>query len=333
MKIKTFLFLAAVLGMIFFTAGCLFKLEHLPTRTPLPSPTVPEPTDPKPDVTASLPPTLTLTPTSTTTSEPVTFTIGKNDDMFSVALYYGISLEALKTANPSVNPNAMGIGTVLQIPITPTPIPTLDPSKPTPEPTPEIGGLRLEGEAKCYPDALEGVHCLALLVNEGEETVENASVLFRLSCKDGSSAVETLAFTSLNLLSAGRAMPVYAYFPAPIPKEWQAAAQIENWLPTMPDDGRYAEVNIFEEQMVFSNDKKSALVTGALSLPTKGGQLASLRLLAVAFDENHVPVGLRVWEAAMPIGGEKIPFETYVYSLDAAIDSVELFAEARLQIP
>jgi hypothetical protein len=53
----------------------------------------------------------------------------------------------------------------------------------------------------------------------------------------------------------------------------------------------------------------------------------------VAFDENHVPVGLRVWEAAMPIGGKKIPFETYVYSLDAAIDSVELIAEARLQNP
>lgn len=40
--------------------------------------------------------------------------------MFSIALYYGITLDELKAANPEVNPNAMSLGTVLLIPVTPT---------------------------------------------------------------------------------------------------------------------------------------------------------------------------------------------------------------------
>ena len=51
--------------------------------------------------------------------------------MFGISLWYGISLEALKTANPTVNPYAMGVGTVLLIPLTPE-------AGSTPRPTPEF---------------------------------------------------------------------------------------------------------------------------------------------------------------------------------------------------
>ncbi|HPL82470.1 MAG TPA: LysM domain-containing protein, partial [Anaerolineaceae bacterium] len=87
--------------------------SHTPTRVPSAMPTF----VPSPSHTASPSPS----PMPTATPEPVTFKVGRNDDMFSVALYFGVSLEALKTANPQVIPNAMSIGTELIIPITPTP--------------------------------------------------------------------------------------------------------------------------------------------------------------------------------------------------------------------
>jgi LysM repeat protein len=284
--------------------------------------------------TASPKPSATLTPTPTATPEPVTFTVGEKDDMFSIALYYGIPLEALKTANPNVNPNAMGVGTVLQIPLTPTPRPTSDPSKPTSQATSETGPLKLTSKARCYPDALGGARCLVLLTNECEEGLENPAVGFRLKNPDGSNAAEMIVFAPLNLMPAGATLPVYAYFPTPVPEGVQIEAWVDSWLPTMPGDERYAAVTIDKQQIVYENDDRSAFVSGELSVATQGRQIASVWLLAVAYDADGNPLGLRRWEASLPISDPgRIPFETIVYSMAGPIAAVELFAEARLATP
>jgi len=65
-----------------------------------------------------------------------------------------------------------------------------------------------------------------------------------------------------------------------------------------------------------------------------GRELASLWLLVVAYDQNGVPVGLRRWEADLSLTRlNKIPFETFVYSLGGPIDSIRFLVESRFQTP
>ena len=338
MKSNKILLLAVVLSGLVLSAACLVEIEYLPTKTPLSAPTMVEspefPLETASSETITPEPSATLTPTPTATPEPVTFTVGEKDDMFSIALYYGIPLEALKTANPNVNPNAMGVGTVLQIPLTPTPRPTSDPSKPTSQVTGETSPLKLTSAASCHPDAFGGTRCLVLLTNESEELLENPAVGFRLKNPDGSNGAEMIVFAPLNLMPAGVTLPVYAYFPAPVPEDVQVEAWVDSWLPTMPGDERYASVTISKQQIVYENDDRSAFVSGELSVDAQDRRIASVWLLAVAYDADGNPLGLRRWEARLPISDPgKIPFETIVYSMAGPIAAVELFAEARLSTP
>ena len=114
----------------------------------------------------------------------------------------------------------------------------------------------------------------------------------------------------------------------------QIEAWVDSWLPTMPEDERYASVTISKSHIDHENDDQVALVSGELSVATQGKQIGSVWLLAVAYDADGNPLGLRRWEASLTISNPgRIPFETIVYSMAGPIDSVELFAEARLSTP
>lgn len=86
-----------------FPAGWLRAGDlRLPTIVPLPSDTPSITLTPSaiPLPTNTLAPTPTLAPTLTPTPAPVTYTVTDQDDMFGVSLRFGVSLDALKAANP-----------------------------------------------------------------------------------------------------------------------------------------------------------------------------------------------------------------------------------------
>lgn len=84
-----------------------------PTPAPTPQPT-PQPTDifvesPEPEPTAD--------PSAEPTAAAGTrYKVKKGDTMWAIAQEYGISLKALREANPDVDPTTMRVGTVLVIP-------------------------------------------------------------------------------------------------------------------------------------------------------------------------------------------------------------------------
>ena len=340
---KTYLLLLTILILVSFS-GCLVEIEYSPTKTELPTKTAtlqPSST-PTPNLTPTFQATLTPTSTQTATPAPVTWTVGKGDELMAIAFYYGITLDELMAANPSVTPNWMSVGTVLQIPVTPTPLPTAT-ATPAPTSTAESlqnptatpsGPLEIHGEPVCYPSPLGELNCLALIQNTGEETLENPSVSFTLTSKDGVFVSELVVLAPLNLLQAGSSLPILASFPAPVSENYEIKAEVEYWLPTMPDDDRYADTEIVDSQIRLSEDNAIAYVDGELSLEGDGREIASLWLLAVAFDEDGNPVGFRRWEAALPLVSlDNIAFNTIVYSLGSGIERVELMSEARYQTP
>ena len=325
-------------------SGCLVEIEYPPTKTVVSTntPTLQRSHTPLPSLTPTESPTLAPTNTQTPTPAPVIWTVGKGDELMAIAFYYGITLDELLAANPSVTPNWMSVGTVLQIPVTPTPLPTAT-ATPTPTNTAQIlqtqtatpsGPLELQGEPSCYQNPLGELNCLVLIKNQGEETLENPSVSFRITSPKSDYESELVVFAPLNLLQPGSSLPILASFPAPVPENYDVEAEIDYWLPTMPDDDRYAETEILDSNIQLSEDDAIAYVNGKISVDSAYREIASLWLLAVAFDQDGNPVGFRRWEAALPIAnGEAIAFNTIVYSLGPGIDRIELMAEARFQTP
>lgn len=325
-------------------SGCLVEIEYPPTKTVVSTntPTLQRSHTPLPSLTPTESPTLAPTNTQTPTPAPVIWTVGKGDELMAIAFYYGITLDELLAANPSVTPNWMSVGTVLQIPVTPTPLPTAT-ATPTPTNTAQIlqtqtatpsGPLELQGEPSCYQNPLGELNCLVLIKNQGEETLENPSVSFRITSPESDYESELVVFAPLNLLQPGSSLPILASFPAPVPENYDVEAEIDYWLPTMPDDDRYAETEILDSNIQLSEDDAIAYVNGKISVDSAYREIASLWLLAVAFDQDGNPVGFRRWEASLPIDNvEAIAFITIVYSLGPDIDRVELMAEARFQTP
>ena len=325
-------------------SACLVEIEYSPTKTiaPTNTPTLQPSATLTPSLTSTITRTLVPSATQTPTQAPVTWTIGSGDELMAIAFYYGITLDELLAANPSVTPNWMSVGTVLEIPVTPTPLPTNTPtpiatstaqSLQSPTPT-STGALELKGEPVCYPDPLGGLNCLVLIHNRGEETLENPSVSFILSSKDGTFESELVVFAPLNLLPAGSSLPILASFSDPVPEDYDLQVEIDYWLPTMPDDDRYAQTKITASQIDISEDAAMAYVEGELSIESDNREIAALWLLAVAYDEEGFPIGFRRWEADLPLTKtDNIAFETIVYSLGPDIDKVVLMAEARYQNP
>lgn len=325
---------AAIWLLLMFTlTSCASGEFHLPTIVPLPSRaplTSPTPSPVLPP-THTLAPSLTSLPTATQTPEPITYAVTDKDDMFGVALRFGVSLEALKTANPSVIPNLMGVGTVLNIPITPTPA-AIGASQGSPTQTPDpFSPLRLVGVPVCYADAFGGAYCFAQLENISQNPVENPSARFTLASAN-SAPLEMDGILPLNILPAGEILPLVAYFLAPLPVGFEVRAKVQDWLPVMPDDNRYLSVKLTAEPFTPAPNTHFAEARGEVSLSS--GEADYLWVLGVIYDQDGQVLGVRRWEAAAPLSaGSSIPFSFNIYSMQGEIKTLKLFVEAHSKTP
>jgi LysM repeat protein len=285
---------------------------------------------PAPSATITNSPTPSSTPTPTMT--PVYYEVQLGDDMYSIGWLFDVSPQAIMTANPSVDPRAMSVGTSLLIPITPTPVPTTtatSESEPTatltPSATPDPSDL---GEPDCYPDSLGGLWCFVMV--DGAETgaLENVSAVITLTA--GEQTREEIATMPLNLLPEGESLPLIAYFEPPVLEGFTASAKMDFFLPVMPDDARYLEAEITEKEVMFNNSALVATVSGAVHIPDDGPDAAYVWIVAAAFDADGRIVAVRRWDSMeMLTAGADRPFELTLYSLSGAIDRVDLVVEAR----
>lgn len=287
-----------------------------PTGTPLPTGYV----------TATSSPTVTPTPTQ------VYYAVQLNDDMYGIAFRYGLEPQAIMTANPDVDPNAMIVGMQLLIPITPSPEPTVTPTmnatgavEETNTPAPRAVTLQ---EPDCYPDAAGGLWCFILAENENDSARENVSAQVTLS--EGETTWQETAIMPLNLLPAGEALPLIAYFQGPLPAQYTVSAELDFYLPVMPEDARYLTVEIVDDVVEINTVGDVAYVTGTLALSGDQPDAQYTWLSATAFDaEGHI-VAVRRWDATVPlVAGGELPFAIFLYSFSGEIDRVTLLAEAQ----
>ncbi len=289
------------------------------TLIPYTSPTSAQRTTPTP------PGTPTALPTSTPT--PLTYKVKKGDDLGGIAYNFGVSVAALKTANPTVNPHFLSVGTLLEIP----------PGGSPPGSTATVAALQATptavtlttGAVRCYPSGDGGLWCFLPVQNDQSVGMEN--LMARITLLDTASQKQTELDVSapLNLLPPGKALALAAYFPPPAPAAYVASGQLTLAMPQPPDDNRYLPVSVEAVQTLIAADGRSARASGQVSLPAGNAAAKETWVVLVAYDGAGNVVGLRKWEASGTLeAGSSLPLESTVYSLGGPITRVDVLAEA-----
>jgi LysM repeat protein len=284
-----------------------------PYHTNSPSPTATRPT--------TTPPTTTPTPTSTPT--PRTHVVKAGEDMSGIALRYRVPLADLKTANPTVNPRLMLVGTILIIPGTAPAVTGEAPATATPQPV-------LLETPSCTEDAAGGVWCFVQVHNQSQTAMINVTVQFRLLDGAGKTIYQQATSTSLDILPGGGILPAAAFFTPPIPAQYTVSVELDAALPASSVAEHYPQVKIDALQTQLAEDGLSAVANGTANLAENQVDPAQLSMLAVAFAADGSVVGVRRWDTLNPPrAGQPIKFTVQVFSSGKSIQSVKVFAEAR----
>lgn len=258
------------------------------------------------------------------TATPFLYTVVANDTMGDIAYKYGVELNDLLTANPSVDPGFLSIGIDLIIPTEGEDggvgsLPVLSPET-----------LTSASEVKCYLTAEGGATCFWLLTNDQETPVENVSARVSLLNNDGELITSGTALLPLNVLPVGATLPVMVTFPS-IAGSWtQAQAQVLTALPVINVEERYLDTSFLELLVTLGADSMFANVSGLIALVDPAQSSSESWILAVAYDQRGTIVGVRRWESLTGLqAGEQQTFSMYVYSLGSPISEVKMFLESR----
>jgi len=222
--------ISAVMLLLFGLAACTPAAE-LPQGTPSPTRAgvLVTYSGPAPSVTPSPTNAATSTPLPTATPTPRTHVVKAKEDLWGIAWRYGITLEELLTANPTIDPHFLSIGAELKIPAaryTPTP----DPSHP-PLPTPISLALT---DPYCYPSHEGGLWCFTTTENHQDAAVESVSASIQLYDLATGEIHSQTAYAPLSQVPPGGVMALAAYFPAPVPARYEVTAQLITALPVPP---------------------------------------------------------------------------------------------------
>lgn len=335
---KTIRELARILLMITLAAAILFLsacAKNAPDISAQPSSTIPQreialtpfifttkTASPFPN---SIP---TVTPFPSPTPTPRTHVVKKGEDMFGIAFLYGTTLEELMAANPNIKPSIMSVGAILIIPASSNPAETDEIADIQPSPT----AIALDaGSLFCMVTQEGGAWCSLPVVNSQEIPLEGISATFRLIDTQTQDVLTRAAFLPLDLIYPSQSLPLTAYFPPPIPADFQFRADIISALP-YPDDGRYLPTRISHQEIVLADNQLSASVKLDLSLDGVEGAAQQVWVAAIAYDQQENVVGLRRWENPSDqilSSGQVLSINLNIYSNSGPITRIELAAEAR----
>ena len=271
---------------------------------------------------------LTLTPTPQPNSPtpvpsptPLIYTVAEGDTLSAIAERFGVSIDSILVANPDVDPRSLLIGAQLMIPSSADgAVLQLESS---------LTNVRLDSPI-CYPAADAGLWCLALAGNARGEPVEGLSAEITLLSPKGEMLTNRTAYSPLERLMPGKAMPLMAYFPPPVPTPWVASAVLKTSLPGKLEDIRYIPTTLDIQDMTLSPERERVRIQGIISLTGGGSPAGLVWLMAVAYDDQGQAVGMRKWDAEKALmAGKKISFDIELYSLGPKIANVDVQAEAR----
>jgi LysM repeat protein len=296
--------------------------ESTPTayRSPVPWETA------TPTFTPVIPTTeISSTPTPAPTPTPVLYKVKSGDTFSSIAVRNGITIDALRAANPKVQELYLSIGQELVIPAPDgTPLPAL------PTPTPVSVDV---GPTRCFAQRTGGQWCLALVSNPGPEAVGGIRVQFLLYDSPTAEPVasqETLL--APESLSAGERAPAAVFFPADTPPGAIVRAEVTGAVPAADEDPAVPLTILSQESNVLEGGLE--IVFDIRIASTASADARRIEAVATLLDSDGQPVGLRRLEAEGNWApGHTAQFTLRVYSLAADTGRFELLVRAHADSP
>ncbi len=313
--------------LMFLVLGvCSCSPTPIQTDTPIPSPIPLTPyhtSTPKAqlglDSTTNTSPPQSQPPTPTAT--PFIYLIQSGDTLLAIAQRYNINLDELLAANPTIDPNFLIVGDEVIIPTGEGSLAAF------PLPTPISVAL---AEPNCHATADGKLWCLVLVENTFSGALENISAQITLFDSAGEQVDQKLANAPLNVVSAGEAIPLAVLFPAPTTGNFSSRAELITALPLDSESNRYLGISIQVGKTELADNFGE--VEGAVRVNgNENGQPANqIWLLAIAFDSEGKPIGIRKWESNNLVSpGESIGFHITVSSLGPPIAEIQVLGEAR----
>jgi LysM repeat protein len=252
---------------------------------------------------------------------PFIYKVTGNDTMSQIAEKFNVSLDALRAANPDVDPNAMSIGTELRIPNTSANF--TGASSPTPVP---VSAKQIE----CHPTADQAMWCFVLVHNDFSDFMENISAQVTLVDSNGQVFASQAALSMLNILPPNTSLPLVTFFAPDVPTDTVPQVQILTAIRLLPNDARYLPAVIQNTLVQIDASGRSAQVNGQVYLPPESKAAAQVWVAAVAYDRAGGVVGVKRWESTATLeAGNSLPFEFMLSSVAGGIDRVEFAVEAR----
>lgn len=291
-------------------------LLALPTGTPQPA---------GPTATTGLRPTPVIIASPTATATPVTHVVTEGESLLSIALDYGVSLQALQTANPEVQVRFLSIGAVLVIP-PPEGGAALSATQLAPPPP-----LALElSDPACYPAATGSLYCLVEVSNPLGAPAENVSARVTLAGSDGLPVANGVGFAAVELIGSLSAAPLVVVFqPAPAVPIAARAVELLTADPAAASlaAGRALLLDVVEQTGQANGTRLT--VTGVVS-NASGHAAGAAWVTVTVYDAADAVVGFRT--VAVPGGvaaGASHPFALVVDSLAGPIERYAIVAEGR----
>ena len=281
---------------------------------------------PVPTSTPMQPPLVTRVPVLPTPT-PFTYTVEEGDTLLGIAAKFGVSLEELRVANPSVDPHFLSIGATILIPTGGGELGAF--ALPTPVPVTLVFGA-----PSCYSTADRGVWCSLVVKNEHQQNLENLSALVTLYDESGQRLDGLVALPPINLLQPGQQLPLVAFFALLDGRGNTANAQIQTASMVPLDDTRYLPVSLELQEVVIHEHGQFARVRGDLALAFQDGAESQpthlVRLALIGYGADGGIVGARRWESKTKLApGASQTFQASVFSVGPEIVRVDVLAEAR----
>ena len=252
---------------------------------------------------------------------PFAYEVQAGDTLSEIAENFGVSLDDLLAANPSVSANSMSIGTILNIPSNPANPTGVSTSTPVPASIKQI---------ECYPTVEGGMWCIVLVYNDTVNAIENLSAQVMMVDESGQTLVSTQAFSPLNILPPESSLPLMVYFEPPVAVNARPQVQILTGIHLLPGDTRYLPATLHNTLARIDSSGRNAQVSGTIRMAEDSGPASLVWVAAVAYDGAGRAVGVRRWESTAGIvPGDSLQFSFAVSSLAGEIVNVEFVVEAR----
>jgi LysM repeat protein len=260
------------------------------------------------------------TPVPASTPTPTIHIVALGETISSIALRYGLNMNAVLAANPEIDPYALIVGNQVLIP--------LGNAQTQIGITAESLSLKMS-EPECSQTPERGLWCFAMISNPLSEAAANLAVTFTLMNSAAEEVARQTVPAILNKLDPGDSLPAVAFFAAPVPGESKVSASLASAFPASQSEKTYFPVDTGNPLIELGG--RLARVSGEAIIAADPGKTVDVWVAALAYDLQGNLLGVRRTESRVTLEhGKNLIFNLNVYSSASEISSVVVKAEALL---